>query len=258
MCLINFHFKDHPTYKLIVVANRDEVYDRPTAPAHIWEDKPMILAGRDLLQKGTWLGVTKNGRFAALTNFRNPSDTNEYPTSRGDIVTDFLVSNDSPQDFLSDLAINRDQYAGFNIIVGDSEQLYYYNNNENQIKSISPGTHSLSNQFLNSSWPKVTKGRKKLHNYVQNKEAVQVEDLFTIISDAEKAPDHELPSTGIPIELERKLSPLFIKTDNYGTRSSTIVTIDHDYNLQFTERTYDKGIFVSDKQFAFSTKNKSV
>lgn len=258
MCLVNFHFQDHSHYKLIVVANRDEFYERPTAAAHFWDDEPMILAGRDLLQQGTWLGVTKNGRFAALTNYRNPREKGPFPTSRGELVTNFLTSDDQPNDYLQKLIKVSSNYAGFNLIVGDSEQLFYFNNIEKEVVKVSPGTHSVSNHFLNTPWPKVVRGRKSLRKYVVNEQNIDHNELFKFVSNAEMATDDQLPNTGIPIELERKLSPLFITTDNYGTRSSTVLTIDRYNNVNFTEKTFNNGKFSSEVKFSFNTNKKSV
>ncbi|WP_163971166.1 NRDE family protein [Oceanobacillus halotolerans] len=251
MCLINLHFQDHPTYKLIVAANRDEFYKRPTAPAHFWEDEPNILAGRDLEHKGTWLGITKSGRFAALTNYRNPKQPIKGKISRGAIVRNYLSGHDAPEDYVKTLHKNKDNYVGFNVIVGTPDQLVYYNNIQQGITTLSPGTHSLSNQFLNTQWPKVVKGKNMLHTYVKNNDQLHADALFEITSDAEEAQDDELPQTGIGIELERKLSPLFIQTPDYGTRSSTVVLVDHHNRVTFIERTFQHGQFEKEASFSF-------
>lgn len=250
MCLINFQFKQHPKYKLIVAANRDEFYQRPTAAARFWDDEPTILAGRDLLQMGTWLGVTKNGRFAALTNFRDPSKPETGKISRGAIVKDFLAADMAARDFLKSL--NPDSYTGFNILLGDADHLFYYNNLENEIIEITPGTHGLSNHFLNTSWPKVEKGKRYLKEYADSHETFQLDSLFKILLDAEPALDHHLPETGIGIEFERKLSSMFIKTPDYGTRSATVLLVDYDNQVTFAERTYEKGEFKDERLFEFN------
>jgi len=252
MCLINFQFQEHPNYKLIVAANRDEFYNRPTAPAHFWEDNPTILAGRDLLQMGTWLGITQNGRFAALTNYRDPAHMTNDKTSRGEIISNYLAGNESPEDYLASLNVKKEEYNGFNLIIGTPDQLLYYNNIEGDIVDISSGTHGLSNHFLNTPWPKVTNGKKNLHDYVMNQEIVQPNELFEILSNAEIAEDLSLPNTGIDIELERQLSPLFISTKGYGTRCSTVVLVDKENNVTFVERTYENGEFKDENQFTFT------
>lgn len=252
MCLIHFHFQDHPTYQLIVAANRDEFYKRPTEQAHYWPDVPNLLAGRDLLQKGTWLGMTKEGRFAALTNIRDLSLEGKDKRSRGEIVHNFLASNIDPVEYLENVKEERKAYAGFNVVVGNPGELYHYNNVENSITKITPGTHSLSNATLNTPWPKVVKGKNRLNEYIRNNEQINPERLFSILEDEELAPDHELPDTGIGMELERKLSASFIKTPDYGTRSATVVLIDRNQEVQFIERTYENGDFKTENKFTFT------
>ena len=247
MCLVNFQFRTHPTYPLIVVANRDEFYERPTEPAHFWEDYPDILAGRDLLQMGTWLGVSKAGRFAALTNFRDPQ-LKPGDLSRGDIVRDFLIGQQNPLDFIEELKKNKDSYGGYNVVIGDSHQLFHYNNILDEMNEVSPGTHSLSNHTLNTPWPKVEKGKQRLAEYLLL-DNIEVEPLFKLLKDEEVAQDSELPDTGVGIELERSLSPLFIKMPNYGTRSSTVLLMDENQNITFAERTYYKGKMHSENFF---------
>ncbi|MFC5602503.1 NRDE family protein [Sporosarcina koreensis] len=251
MCLINFHFLDHPIYRLIVAANRDEFYERPTAPAHFWKDKPYLLAGRDLSQGGTWLGITKSGRFAALTNYRDPSEQKKNVKSRGEIVTDFLDSDMPADEFLKSLQQKRAEYAGFNVIVGTADELFYYSNIENEVKKISPGTHGLCNHFLDTPWPKVVKGKTDLRKLVEQNRVIQPGELFDIMLDAEPFPDEQLPVTGVGQQLERVLSSLFIKSEGYGTRSSTVLLINHENNITFVERTYRDGEFVGDRTFNF-------
>ena len=258
MCLINLHLQEHPNYKLIVIANRDEFYERPTAPANFWEDKPEILAGRDLLELGTWIGVTEQGRFAAVTNFH---DQTQKPSindkiSRGKIVTSYLKDDISPQSYLETLHKNKDMYEGFNVILGNEEELFYYNNIEMEITKISAGTHGVSNDTLNSPWPKVTKGKQRLREYIMNQEVIGANMLFDILADNEQAEDSDIPETGLDIELERTLSPIFIKTPDYGTRSSTVIFIDNDNYLTFVERTYQHGHFVRDNRYSFRINHK--
>jgi uncharacterized protein with NRDE domain len=249
MCLINFHYDEHPAYKLIVATNRDEFYERPTAAADFWEDSPNILAGRDLLHMGTWLGVTKSGRFAALTNYRDPREVSVDKKSRGDIVSNFLAEDVAPQEFLEMLNKKKDDYAGFNILVGDSDSLFYYSNKQAEIMEVPAGTHGLSNQFLNTPWPKVVKGRTKLREYVVGHDLIDTDALFDIVTDTDIALDEQLPDTGVGLDLERQLSPLFIKTPAYGTRSSTAMLIGHDHSITFVERTFVNGELNGVKRF---------
>lgn len=252
MCLIHFNLQKHPNYKLILAANRDEFYGRPTEKAHFWPDEPYILAGRDLVQKGTWLGITENGRFAALTNVRDLSLEGKDKKSRGEIVRGFLSSTESPVDYLAGISKKKDEYAGFNVIVGDTERLYHYNNVENKIAEVTPGTHSLSNASLDTPWPKSIKGKNMLEAYIHRAVKIDSDQMFSILENEEEALDSELPNTGIGLEMERKLSASFIKTPDYGTRSATVLLIDRNNQVTFKERTYQNGILETEEQFTFS------
>lgn len=254
MCLINLRFHDHPNYKLIVAANRDEFYSRPTAPAQFWEDEPGLLAGRDLLQMGTWLGITRSGRFASLTNFRDPTLETVGKKSRGDLVRAYLTGTESPQEFLS--ALDGKDYSGFNVILGNPDELLYYNNIEGSISKLPPGVHGLSNHFLNTSWPKVIKGTAGLKAVSEGRETVETEELFMLLADAEQARNDELPHTGVGHELEKQLSPLFIRIGDYGTRSSTVLTIGYDNQVMFTERIYENGEAVKENTFTFKLEQR--
>lgn len=248
MCLINFQFHSDPRYKLVLAANRDEFYGRPTAPAHFWEDVPDLLAGRDLKEMGTWMGITKQGRFAALTNFRDPDRHTEGKRSRGEIVRNFLMGSEPPELFLKGL--NPLAYNGFNIIAGTPDELFYFNNIEGKVEAVFPGIHGVSNHFLDTPWPKVEKGKAGLRAALQE-ETVQTEALFQLLQDAESAEDDTLPETGVGLEVERKLSPLFISMPDYGTRSSTVLTIDQANQVTFIERVYDGGHFQTENRFSF-------
>ncbi|MCM3610507.1 NRDE family protein [Planococcus sp. MERTA32b] len=250
MCLINFQYKQHPEYKLVVAANRDEFYGRPAREAHFWDDIPYILAGRDLSQMGTWLGVTKTGRFAALTNYRDPSLPETGKISRGALVKDYLAADSDPETFLKSL--EPDAYTGFNVLLGDKEKLFYFNNLEQEIVEVSAGTHGLSNHFLNTPWPKVVKGKSGLRNYLEERSEADPDDLFEILRDAEQAADPHLPVTGVGLEFERVLSPIFIKTPDYGTRSATVLLVDYENNITFAERVYEKGEFAGQQIFKFA------
>ncbi|MGI2327533.1 NRDE family protein [Planococcus sp. YIM B11945] len=250
MCLINFQLNEHPKYKLIVAANRDEFYNRPSQPAHFWEDEPVVLAGRDLLQGGTWLGITKTGRFAALTNYRDPSKPEAGKISRGAIVKDFLVGSEHAETFLNTL--EPADYTGFNVLAGTADQLFYYNNLQGAAVEVPAGTHGLSNHFLNTPWPKVVKGKKLLSEYTALHENLHLDTIFAILANAEQATDAVLPKTGIGLEFERKLSAMFIKTPEYGTRSASIVLIDYENNVTFAERTYENGEFHAQQVFEFA------
>lgn len=237
MCLILFAYKYHPNYPLIVAANRDEFYSRPTSPAHYWSDQPDILAGRDLKELGTWMGITVHGRFAALTNYRDPSQHTVNPLSRGHLVANYLKNQQSPQEYLEDICKQADQYNGFNLLVGDLHSLWYYGNKQGQVHPIVPGVHGLCNHLLNTPWPKLEKGRQQLIQCL-TKEEVCEDDLWHILTNEEKAADDLLPNTGVGLDLERTLSPIFIASPEYGTRSSTLLLIRQDGWVTFAERKY--------------------
>lgn len=251
MCIINFSFLKHPNYKLIIAANRDEFFERPTKNAHFWEDEPSILAGRDLSQMGTWLGVSKNGRFAALTNYRDPRLPEVRRYSRGEIVRNFLTSTDEANTFASNVKNVKDDYAGFNILLWDGAQFVHYNNIYDEMTNVSPGTHSLSNHTLNTPWPKVEKGKSYLHKAINGSDEIDREELFQFLLDKEQAPDELLPNTGVGLEMERSLSSLFINLPHYGTRASTVVLIDQQNNVQFIERTYNSGNLKFESKYEF-------
>lgn len=237
MCLIIFAHQYHPQYKLVVAANRDEFYERPTLPAAYWQDNPHIIAGRDLSEGGTWMGITTKGRFAALTNYRDPANHKEAAPSRGHLVHQYLNSTLKPQDYLANIDAGGTKYNGFNLLVGDLEALFYYSNREELIREVPPGVHGLSNALLNDPWPKVEKGIKNLTNTLEGK-TVNVESLFTMMANQEMAEDKDLPNTGVSLEMERMLAPSFVTSSNYGTRVSTVILVTHDNNMKFWERTF--------------------
>jgi len=250
MCLIFFSVRQHPKYNLIVAANRDEFYHRPTAPLHFWPDNTEILAGRDTQAEGTWLGLAKSGRFAFVTNYRDPANINPNAPSRGKLVSDFLLSNASPLDYVRQLEAVASQYNGFNLVVGHGQSLVYYSNYGNGLQALGPGYYGLSNALLETPWPKLVNGKRKLEPLLQA-ETIEPETIFQALYDEQRAPDELLPDTGIGLERERALSSLFIKTPVYGTRCSTVLLIDHQNIATVTERTYNLQRFqFSDQSFA--------
>ncbi len=251
MCIVFAAYRSHPDYPLIIAANRDEFYARPTKEAHFWDDEPQLLAGRDLEQMGTWMGVTKTGRFAALTNYRNPNESRHDKESRGQIVRDFLSSDTAPEPFLKELQQNRNHYQGFNLLIADQRSFYYYSNVENEIKQLEKGIYGLSNHLLDTPWPKVEKGKQRLKTIALKGMAIDEQQLFAILKDKELAQKEELPETGVSSDWEKKLSSIFIDTPTYGTRCSTIVTIHHSGEINFIEKT-----FPTNKTNAFQFKIK--
>lgn len=254
ICIVNFHLQEHPKYKLIIAANRDEFLDRPTAPAYFWEDQADILAGRDLRAMGTWMGITRTGRFATLTNHRNPQLERPDKLSRGEIVTDFLTNEQATDEFLRELHEKNTQYNGFNLVVGTVDQLHYYSNQQHEIVPIVSGTHSISNHLLNTAWPKVTKAKLLLNEYVHNNEQINPDELFAILNNRDIVSDENLPKTGIPLDLERQLSSIFIEMPDYGTRSSTVILVSHQNEVTFIERTYRQGSEMLERKYNFKIK----
>ena len=240
MCLILFSYKQHPFYPLVLAANRDEFYERPTAPASFWEDRSDLLAGRDLERNGTWFGITRQGRMAALTNYRDPATAKRDVPSRGWLVRDFLVGGDDPETYLQRLTETAYKYNGYSLILGDPFQLYYFSNHSGTRK-LSPGPYGLSNHLLDTPWPKVERGKKLLAELLSKKAIPQPEDIFDLLKDQQRPPDELLPDTGVGPEWERRLSTLFIASPIYGTRSSTLLLIDRCRRVTFMERTFSGG-----------------
>ena len=255
MCLINFQLNNHSKYKLVMAANRDEEYSRPTEAAHYWQEHPHILGGRDLRGMGTWLGITKNGRISALTNIRNTKELlSTHQKSRGHLVSSYLIGNQNPSEYLNDISKSGKDYAGFNLLVGNQDEIFYLNNYDNEVSSVNKGLHGLSNHHLDTPWPKVVKGKDGLKKIMESKDG-DVEDLFRLLRDNDTAENKELPDTGLSKEIEKNLSPLFINMDKYGTRCSTVVLIDHSDNVTFVERTYSNGKQTGEEKFEFKIEN---
>lgn len=236
MCLLFFAIDCHSDYPLIVAANRDEYYDRPTHNLHIWKDAPYLIAGKDLHKGGTWFGVTKTGRWAAVTNYREPDQTAEA-RSRGDLVRNYLASNSSPSAYIDEIKSHALDYNGFNLVIGHLPQAFYFSNRHPEVKALSRGVYGLSNDVLDTPWPKVEHGKKGLAQLLRF-ENLSTDSLFSLLADRTTAPDNTLPSTGVSIEMERLLSPGFINGEVYGTRSSTALLINRNNRLKLEERSY--------------------
>ena len=236
MCVLFIAFQHHPRHPLIVLANRDEFYDRPTAPAGRWDDHPQVTAGRDLVGGGTWLGIADGGRFAAVTNYRDPSRP-AGSLSRGKLVADFLIGDVTPAEYIAGISENSHQYSGFNLIVGSANELFYFSNaGEEPPRKLEPGIYGLSNHLLNTPWPKVSRGLTEFSKLVEADE-ISSDAAFALLADETIALDEDLPDTGIGLDKERVLSPIFIRTPIYGTRSSTRVVSDPNGSLILEERT---------------------
>ena len=235
MCLIALAYEVHPRYPLIVAANRDEFLNRPAEPAHFWKDAPDILAGRDKRAGGTWMGISRSGRFAAITNYRDMRLSFPDGPSRGLLVREALEHGIDPG--------STKAYAGFNLIYGSLEELRYHNNIKGVDEALMPGIHGLSNHFLDTPWPKVVKAKQEMNELLELPEADLIEALFRLLSDDVIAPDNKLPDTGLPVEMERAASSIFINSPGYGTRCSTVVLVDADGKAYVAERSFPgKGI----------------
>jgi len=239
MCLLLLAIQTHPEYKLILAANRDEYYDRPTAPASFWEDAPHLLAGRDLRAGGTWLGMTKKGRIAAVTNYRDPASIKTNAPSRGKLVSGFLLGQQSPLDYLDHLVREQDRYNGFNLIIGEKDQLYWFSNRGDGARRLSPGIYGLSNRLLDTPWPKVTVSKDAMARLLTGEKNPSQDKLFHMLRDRTIADDDQLPETGVGLEWERILSPIFITSPSYGTRSSSLIFIDMHDHVDFIEKTFN-------------------
>ena len=238
MCLILFAWKAHERFPLVLAANRDEFYDRPSAPTAFWEDEPDLLAGRDLRDGGTWLGITRSGRLAALTNYRDPASLKAGAPSRGALTSDYLRGRESPKAHLDRIGPAADRYNGFGLVCGNRDGLFFFSNRGGRGR-VPAGVHGLSNRLLDTPWPKVEKGREALLGLLGGKDGPSPGALFEILQDRSRPPDEQLPETGVGIEWERILSPLFIESPAYGTRSSTVLLIDRDGVVTFVERVFN-------------------
>jgi len=237
MCLILFSYKNHPTYDLIIASNRDEFRDRSTEVLDFWPDNPSILAGRDLQNGGTWLGITRNGRFAAITNFRSLSVIKENSPSRGHLVKDYLMGCDSPLAYIEKIEKEASKYSGFNLLVGDNNHLYYISNCKAGYEEISPGCYGLSNSFLDAPWPKIEKGKQAFEEAIQDDNLLEIKPFFVLLSDKSFPEESLLPRTGVSLEWEKMLSPIFITNPFYGTRSQAVLLVTRNGHVDFYERT---------------------
>ena len=244
MCLIALRWNPGHATPLVVAANRDEFYARHTAPADWWEGG-RILAGRDLQGGGTWMGVTRDGRFAALTNVREPARFDPAAPSRGGLVVEFLAGREDAGDYLARLLPQAGGYNGFNLLVFDGEALLGFESRVPRVVPLAPGVHGVSNAAFDTPWPKVAALTAAM--------AADPDDeaLFAALSDPRVAPDPELPATGVPLEWERALSAAFIRRPGYGTRASTQVRLGRE-EIRFTERGYEEGSPAGERRFIFA------
>jgi uncharacterized protein with NRDE domain len=237
MCLVLVAWRGNSKYPLVIAANRDELHSRPSAPAQWWETQPPILAGKDLTAGGTWLGITRAGRFAALTNYRDPEHMRAGTPSRGTLVTSVLKSSAGTAEILSYLRDVGGDYNGFNLIFSDGERLAIYESVRGAGRELEPGIYGLSNHLLDTPWPKVQNAKSRLSAALLG--LPDTTAALALLRDEEPAPDDRLPRTGISLQWERLVSSAFVRAQDYGTRCSTLVRIDQDRRACFDEWTWD-------------------
>jgi len=256
MCILFIAIEQHRDYPLIIAANRDEFFARPTLASDFWPEHPNLLAGKDEEAGGTWMGVTREGKLASLTNIRDPKRQLDSARSRGELVTHYLTEQQQDSAYLAFLKASANQYNGYNLLYGDWQKLAVYNNHLNTYEHLSKGVYGLSNANLNSPWPKINKGMQALDAYCYDGHPIEPEVLFALLQDRHLAEDDMLPKTGVSIEWERKLSSIFINTEGYGTRSSTVLLVDKNQHLHWYERTYNsQAECVGEKRFDFQITN---
>jgi len=238
MCLIVFAWQVIPGVPLVAAGNRDEFFSRPTASAAWWNDHPQVYAGRDLQDGGTWMGISREGRFAAITNVRDPSTKRTDAPSRGALVADFLAADSTPEAYIDALQAHASEYNGFNLLVGDKDKLVWYTNaatqDERNGKLLAPGIYGLSNGSLDSPWPKVVRTKAQFSSLIC--QGAPEDAYFEMLTDTTRAPDCRLPKTGVSLEWERVLSAVCIQSPEYGTRTSTVVRLFGDGSAALEER----------------------
>ncbi len=250
MCLIIFAYKVDPRYRLVLAANRDEFYHRPTRRLEFWPEAPSLLAGQDLELGGTWLGLTRNGRFAAVTNVRQGfSQPHAGLTSRGSLPLDYLLSEQAPLDYLQQR--QQQEFAGYNLLVGDRDGLYYGSNrNQQQPRELSPGVYGLSNAALDTPWPKVADSTAELQRLIDHQHC-NTEQLLRLMQDRTPPALERLPDTDVGIEWEQRLGSRFIESEDYGTRSTLVLLEPYQGDTQLCEQSYTPH-WQTPKQFRLS------
>lgn len=239
MCLIAIAYQAHPAWPLVVAANRDEFHARPALPADWWADAPQVWGGRDQTAGGSWMAVSRQRRFAAVTNVRRMQPPDPRAPSRGSLIQDFMTSSDSAAAYAEQLAGRADRYAGFNLLLYDGDQLYFASNQDACARApVRPGVHCVSNASLDTPWPKAQRLRAAMQGWLT---APDPDDqaLFAALADRAPVPDEQLPDTGVGLEMERLLSPPFICSPRYGTRASTVLTLAASGALRISERRFD-------------------
>ena len=255
MCLILIAHRADPRYRLVLASNRDEYFRRPTAPADYWSAAPHVLGGRDLDQGGTWLGVATDGRWAAVTNFRDGTAPEPGARSRGALVAGYLCDSTQAQAYVAAVDHSGHQYHGFNLLAGDRAGVHYVSNRHEGPMMLAPGVYGLSNHLLDSSWPKVERGKRALREALARPAGCDalIETMLAALADRSIAEEHALPSTGISTDWEKRLSAAFIGAPGYGTRACTVLLIDQDGEVHFRERSFgERGELIEDRRYRFA------
>jgi uncharacterized protein with NRDE domain len=253
MCLAVLALHALPGIPVLIAANRDEFHARPTHPAAQWADAPGLYAGRDGLAGGTWMGVTAHGRFALVTNFREPGRYLAPAPSRGALVEDYLRGNDSPQAYLARTHESDQAYNGFNLIVGDTRQAWYLSNRDGPPRPLAPGIYALSNHLLDTPWPKLARTKTAFTEVLGRTPQPDLPALFEALADRQTATDEDMPATGLPPDREKLLSSPFIVSPDYGTRSSSVLVLREGGAGQLDERRFaPDGTVSGESRLAFS------
>ncbi|MDQ2184314.1 NRDE family protein [Alcaligenaceae bacterium A4P071] len=240
MCLATMYVHTAPGLALLVAANRDEFQDRPTRALAEWPDAPGVFAGRDAVAGGTWMGATRSGRFALVTNYREPGvPVLPDAPSRGALVGRFLQGTETPEGYMGQLTANMHRYAGFNLVVGDANAVWYVSNRGPAPRRLPPGRYVLSNHLLDSPWPKSLATQARIDTVLAEAGPLDDSALFSALRNRDVAHDDALPHTGLSLERERLLSSAFIISPTYGTRASTVYALANDGHARYIERRYD-------------------
>jgi len=259
MCILFFALKQHPKYPVIICANRDEFHQRPTKAMHWWPKSStfsQVLAGKDLQANGTWLGLTTQGKFSALTNFRQPQHIDKTKQSRGDLVLHALAKTDDQ--IASYLQRNSARYNGFNLVYGTLTNLSCFDSVAKQVQPLNTGFHSICNGGLDDIWPKMALGEAKLRAAITNAndDHIDIDALFELMKNTQQAPQKLLPNTGIAEHLELLLSSIFIISPEYGTRTTTIITQDTEGLITVVDKSFNVlGECMAEKAFAIEAVN---
>ena len=238
MCLVVIAWQQHADYPLVLAGNRDEFHERPTQETHWWPDQPDVLGGRDLQAGGTWLAIHRNGRFATVTNFRDAQQEPATFRSRGHLITEFLLGDVSPVEYLE--SIEGGQYAGFNLLVGDTGALAYLSNRDDGVRELGPGIYGLANALLDSDWHKVRRAKSGMQDLLES-DRVNETELFRLLDDREKAPAADVNDERLDFETAHAISAPFIVLPRYGTRSSSVLIRHSSGAVSFAERRFDAG-----------------